>query len=200
MTRELRSGRDRCKRAARALTRVGWRRACAFACITGLACAGVAHADGGVTADSRQSGTARATAFVAPMLPRVGPVDVSVLLTPQPTSEQSVEVIVRAVHVESGIERSTQAQPAHQGNRLLRSALLDLPRAGRWSIDVRIEVTIAPEGPWPSLAFEIEVAPPMPPWRTQWPWLFAWVPLAALLLWRDRLAADRGRSASTIGA
>lgn len=169
-----------------------------------------AHGDGGVTADVRQSGDARAAAFVAPMVPRVGVVDVSVLLTPQPRAAAAslaeavtvvendsdpVHVHARAVHLASGIERSERATRAHQGNRLLRSALLDLPRPGRWRIDVtcteraRHEHTGEVIAEWPALAFEIEVAPPLPPWRSQWPWLLIWIPLTALFLWRDRLVA-----------
>lgn len=162
-------------------------------------------ADGGVTAGSRAEGPARTTAFVEPVAPRVGPVDVSVLLTPQPIAFEgssddprhgAVRLLVVATHIESGIERSDMATPAHRGNRLLRSCVLQLPRDGRWRIEVLPGCDLLhrslqlPSG-WPSLTFEIEVAPSLPPWRTQWPWLLAWIPMTALLLWRDRLVAGR---------
>jgi len=163
-----------------------------------LAC-GRAIADGGVTADARSDGGAHAIAFVAPIAPRVGVIDVSVLLSPSPPPSLQGPLI-RAVHLESGIERSAVAMPAHQGNRLLRSTVLEVPRPGRWRIEVaplcdEARASNADDEPrWPSLSFEIEVAPGLPPWRSQWLWLFAWIPLSALLLWRDRLVATRGES------
>lgn len=177
----------------------------------------IAHADGGVTADARREGDRRATAFIAPVVPRVGAIDVSVLLTPQPAAADDLQTIVRAVHTESGLERSASARPAHQGNRLLRSALLELPRPGRWRIEVSSMVQDPPssmvtqattepksilgsQSParWPTLVFDVDVAPPLPSWRSQWPWLLAWIPLAALLLLRERLVMGQRDGPSTI--
>ncbi len=161
-----------------------------LAALTALAALGSwrsAGADGGVTAAVSRDGARRAVAFVAPIAPRTGEIDVSVLLSPTPPAALEGPRL-RAVHLESGLERDAAAQPAHQGNRLLRSALLELPRPGRWRIEIdRLDAT-TPDEAWPGLSFEIEVSPPLPPWRTQWPWLLAWIPITAILFWRDRLA------------
>jgi len=166
--------------------------ACAIVAIAWLASR--ACADGGVVAASVERDERRITVFVSPAAPRAGVIDVSMLR--RVTTDTAVDarldldrsaIIVVAVHEASGMERSAPALPAHQGNRLLESALLELPFSGRWRIEVRNEP------PWPSPSFELEIAPPLPPWRSQWPWLGAWIPITALLLLRDRLAFGRSR-------
>lgn len=195
-----RAARVRTRPLGRALRR-RWRRRewalLAAAIIAALVCVRIVRADGGVTADARSIGGRHAVAFVSPAAPRAGVVDVSVLLSPTPPPELRGPA-VRAVHLPSGASRETEAMPAHQGNRLLRSAILSLDLAGRWRIEV---ASLEPdralgseiEPPWPPLSFEVEIAPELPSWLSQWPWLFAWVPLAAFMLWRDRHAKDERR-------
>lgn len=148
-------------------------------------------ADGGVVAASRAEGSRRTTAFLSPVAPRVGLVDVSVLLTVDDVPETgAVPIEIRATHLPSGIERSASAEPAHQGNRLLRSANLDLPSVGTWRIEIALERA------FPPLEFDVSVGAPAPPWTRSWPFLFAWIPLVLLLCVRDRLATRLGRGRS----
>lgn len=235
MSRRLRRGRSRAgrPRLRGSRTLLGGRGALGGALVplivlVAFVLTRVVQADGGVAADARRDGAMHAVAFVQPMVPRVGVIDVSVLLSPTPP-ESLHGPLIRATHLESSIERLEVATPAHQGNRLLRSALIALPRAGRWRIEVealhasapqevvtntaRTErvapqhdpaspapddtapraIAVPPAVTWPALRFEIEVAPELPSWRSQWPWLLAWIPLTVLLLWRDRLIQGRWR-------
>lgn len=142
-----------------------------------------AISDGGVVVARETSEGRRVTVFVAPAVPRVGVVEVSVLRSPAPSEPSSIVIVATSDH--GGVERRAEASRAGGGNRMLESALLDLPFEGGWRVEVRCD-----DGS-PSPSFRIEIAPALPPWRSQWPWLFAWLPLTVLLLVRERLA---GRS------
>lgn len=146
-----------------------------------------AHADGGAVMASVDSGGRRVTVFVAPVAPRAGTIEVSVLRVGAADSEEepAPPIMITARLPGGALERSAPMSTRHQGNRWFESAWLDLPAEGRWSI------VVDGGAGWPSASFDLEVGPPLPPWRTQWPWLLAWVPLTALLLLRDRLAGAR---------
>src|SRR5204863_2737037 len=81
-------------------------------------------------------------------------------------------------------------------NKLLHATELDLPRPGRWGIEVEVD---GPRGR-AEVRCEVEAGEPLPRWREVWPWI-AWpavvVGLFAVHQWLVRRAA-RKRPRGTI--
>jgi len=126
------------------------------------------HADGGMLRYSKQVGTRIVSAFTAPTPPSVGTIDVSVLLQEADTGRVvlDVPVTIRARN-EVARMREAQATRAAATNQLMRAALLDLPVAGVWTIDIVLE---GDENP---ITFDLLVGEPPPPWRDMLVW-FLW--------------------------
>jgi len=103
-------------------------------------CCASARADGGTVAFRGKAGPYAVTVFTAPTPVRAGPVDVSVLVQdpqgePVPQAQVNVALAPRggrgpSIHVMATTDAAT--------NKLLRSALFELPRPGRWDVDVAI--------------------------------------------------------------
>lgn len=149
-------------------------------------------ADGGVVRCSEKQDGVELTVFTSPNPLRAGPVDVSVLVQDAETGEaiSDADVQVRL------IPRERTASPVHgvathadATNKLLQAALVELPAAGAW--DVEVECTTAASAGRPTCVanFTMEAGPPMPRWLAVWPW-FSW-PVAVVLLFgvHRRLAA-----------
>ncbi len=136
----------------------------------------VVHGDGGLVRVSQTAGPFTVTVFTAPTPLRAGPVDVSVLV--QEThggdviADADVSVVLRA---RDDPARQVRATALHEQatNKLLYAALLDLPAAGAW----QVEVAVTHAGSTATLAFDVDAAPPLPPWRAYWPY-FALPPFA----------------------
>jgi hypothetical protein len=145
----------------------------AFVCGALLACLllpGPARGDGGRLQLSETSGNYRITVFTAPNPCRAGPVDVSVLVQDAVTGA----VLPDATVVVTATDQVTPARPIEQPatgeaatNKLFHAAILDLPNPGLWEMTIRID---GPRGQAVS-RFEVEVADPIPPWVSLWPWL-----------------------------
>ena len=109
-----------------------------------------ARADGGLARLVVESGELRLTVFSSPTPLRAGPVDLSVMVQDRETLEPMLDrrVELRLVPSAGGRSLEVAAIRGHSTNRLLYSALVDLPDPGRWRVEV--EVTGAREpGPEP---------------------------------------------------
>ena len=132
-----------------------------LAAMTTLAAAGNhANADGGRLLRTVKSGDWRVSIFAAPDPPRVGLVDVGVLLQNDSTgavvSNAEIIVTLRTIEPLDGtpVAESAAATPDQSTNKLLQSALLELPRAGDW----QGAIDVAADGRTASIPFELTVA------------------------------------------
>ncbi len=138
-----------------------------------------ARADGGTVRLVEQQGDYRISVFTDPHPLRSGPIDVSVFIqdvaTGQPIPEAQIMVTLTApdlpgtsIHVRATTEAAT--------NKLLRSALIELPQPGEWHVQV---ATATARGTVHS-RFNMVAGPPLPRWLTVWPW-FSWPAVAVAL-------------------
>jgi len=150
-----------------------------------------ASADGGLVRLSAEAGPFRLTAFTSPTPLRAGPVDVSVLVQDAADGAPvlDAEVEVRAMAASGGEAIVEAATRGGASNRLLRSALLRIPDAGRFTL----EVLVTRRGVSARAACEIDVLPALSAPIAYWPY-FALPPAAIVLftLRRWRAALSRG--------
>lgn len=121
----------------------------------------LARADGGVVRASEQRGPWTITVFTSPTPPRVGTVEVSVLVQETSTGRPVLDVPVTIAR--SGGKRITAGE--HGPNKLLQSAALDVMRAGSCGVTVDVDGQ--------TVRFAMDVAEPLPAWWTMGPWI-AW--------------------------
>ena len=164
-----------------------------------LALCSRAQADGGAVALHQVAGPYVVTVFIAPVAPRAGPVDVSVLAQELADGQAAldVEVFVR-LRSASGMIVAGQATRKASRNDLFYSASMNLPEAGRWELEVAIEQ--GKQGGQgksaTSVLGQVSVAAPMPFLLSYWrslslPWVIATLFVVNQLL--KRRAANRGR-------
>src|SRR5262245_4993963 len=111
-----------------------------------------ARADGGTVRFSGQRDGFRVTVFTAPTPPRVGPIDVSVLVqdAASAATRSDVPVLVHAHPVGRPAQRiGGPATVEAATNKLYRAAVLELSESGPW----RVEVAVGEEESGP-VAFE----------------------------------------------
>jgi hypothetical protein len=167
--------------------------------LTGLPAPEV-RADGGTLRLRERAGNYRVAVFTSPAILRAGPIDVSVLVQDAATGEHAPQARVTVRLVERNEPAVTLEHHATVGaatNKLFHAAELDLPRPGRWGMEVEID---GPRGR-AEVRCEVEAAEPLPRWREVWPWI-AWpagvVGLFAVHQWLVR-RASRSRTASAGG-
>lgn len=129
-----------------------------------------AAGDGGAVRVSERAGPYTVTVFTAPTPLRAGPIDVSILVQDargrDVIGDATVAVTLRGSAPGSGTVRAP-ATRAQATNKLLYAALLTLPAAGRWRVEVTIErADSAPA----TLAFDVDAESTLPPWRAYWPY------------------------------
>jgi hypothetical protein len=150
-------------------------------------------ADGGTLCLLERAGGYQVAVFTSPTPLRAGPVDVSILVQNASTREQvpGARVVVRLKrHGTTGPTLEYEATTEAATNKLFRAANLDLPEAGRWDIEIRIDGPFGPAG----VKCEVEAAGPLPRWLEVWPWV-GWPALAILLFCvHQRLVRRRVRS------
>ena len=170
-----------------------------------LALCSRAQADGGGVALHQVAGPYVVTVFIAPVAPRAGPVDVSVLAQERADGQAAldVEVFVR-LRSASGMIVAGQATRKASRNDLFYSASMNLPEAGRWELEVAIEQ--GKQGGQgksaTSVLGQVSVAAPMPFLLSYWrslslPWVIATLFVVNQLL--KRRAANRGRRNHAFG-
>ncbi len=147
------------------------------------------RADGGTLRLSKRRGDYRISVFTAPTPFRAGPVDVSVLVQDARTGDPlpQAEVTVRATP--RGRSDTLVVQSAtHDAatNKLFHAALLELPEAGWWKIDI----AVAGQHGEAAVQFEVEAAAAAPAWLDLWPWL-AWPALAIVVFCIHRILVRR---------
>jgi len=152
-----------------------------------------AWADGGLALLHQTDGPFVVTVFAAPNPPRVGPIDISVLTQYRADGRAALnaEVIVRLWR-EGGMTVVRRATREAARNKPLYSALMNLPEAGQWELEVTIK-----QGERAARALgQISIAAPRPFLLSYWrslslPWVV--VALFAMNQWLKRRAASRTR-------
>jgi hypothetical protein len=153
---------------------------------------GIVSADGGRVVLVERQGNYHISVFASPDPLRDGPIDISVLLqdatTDAPIADAQVDVILIPRDERSPTIRAT-ATSAAATNKLLRDAVIDLPAAGTWDVEIAVAANHSPA----KVQFAIEAGPPLPRWLTVWPW-FTWPAIVVLvfglhrhLIWRRQL-------------
>ena len=164
-----------------------------------LAPSSLAHADGGRVELHRVAGPFVVTVFTSPGLLRVGPVDISVLVQGHRDGQAVLdgEVFVR-LRGEGGTTLVGRATREAAQNKLLYSALMTLPEAGRWEL----EVTVKQGNEAASVIGQVSAAAPRPFLLTYWRSLSlppVVTALFALNQWLKRRAARRGKAGQLNG-
>ena len=163
------------------------------AAITSMA--SVACGDGGAVVFSCVQGQLRVTVFAEPVPPRVGPLDLS-LLVQDKTSLEVTDDYRAAVTLICEADATVDAitlplDRAAATNRLFRAALLDVPVSGTWQVTLKIEGTADAAL---RFSFPLVIAPPQPRIRDVWLWIL--LPLVPLLIF---LAGKLRRIAREVG-
>ena len=147
-------------------------------------------ADGGRLVGVERANGWLISIFVAPDPPRVGAVDVSVLLQREGDNAliEDADVAV-SLHLHNETSQAVSGPATHEQatNKLLRSALLPLPTAGRWQGIVHC----AAEGQEAEVEFSIDVAESLPAWTAIAPW-FLW-PIGIIALFGVHRLLQRQR-------
>lgn len=147
-----------------------------------------ARADGGTVQLVQRHGDYQISVFTAPNPLRAGPVDISVLVQDgagQPVPEVQITVAVAPADGQDAPVYAVATTEAAT-NKLLRSALIELPHPGAWNVQV---TTTMPRGAAES-RFMIVAGPPLPPWLSVWPW-FTWPAVAVALFGAHRWLVAR---------
>lgn len=136
--------------------------------------AGEAAADGGQVIAQQTSGPYLVTVFAAPVPPRAGVLDVTVLIQLIESGEPVLDAKVGIALSQAGAEPVRGEAIRGRGqNQLLYGALLLVPRAGEWSLAVEIEhdqagsaklestLPVAPARPWILAYWRSFLLPPL---------------------------------------
>ncbi len=140
-----------------------------------------AHADGGAVVDRAMYGAFDVTVFLSPIPPTEGVVDFSMLISRNGEAQVGLPGSLRAVGP-SGIVTEVVFGAATSGNRLLHEARVALELPGTWEISVQIA-----SDPHDVGSFIIGVAPAPAAVTTVLPWMLLWIPIAVLIIMRERL-------------
>lgn len=160
----------------------------AFAILAQAVPAPSAHADGGTVRYSGQLDGYQITIMTAPVPPRVGPVDISVLiqdLSNKPLVE--IPVQLRAYPKEKPQVLQGIATIQASRNKLFQTVELDLPTPGTWSMEVLIQGRADPI----RIELDVEVGEAIPAWVELGLWI-SW-PFAAVALFGFHLILTHRR-------
>ncbi|MCH2135663.1 MAG: hypothetical protein MK101_03660 [Phycisphaerales bacterium] len=131
----------------------------------------VANGDAGLVRGQTASDGLQMTVFTEPTPPRVGPVDVSVLL--QVNGEVVTEGHVQATLTgPDGDALQIQLTRDDATTSFMQAAKIELPQSGKW----RVRVTAEASQSNAHVEFTMDVADALPPLAAIWPW-FLPVPL-----------------------
>lgn len=138
-----------------------------------VACGGLAGracGDGGAVRLSERHGDMRVTVFTSPDPVRVGPVEIGVLVQNAATG-----AVVPDARVRVTASGSRWIEQAATTGGLLRVAVLDIPAAGQWDVQVGIASGIGRA----ECRVALDVGEPLPRWAALAPWI-GWPALAVL--------------------
>ena len=151
------------------------------AAITSMA--SVACGDGGAVVFSGEQGQLRVTVFAEPVPPRVGPLDLSLLVQDKTSLEVTDDyraTVTLACEADATVDAITlPLDRAAATNRLFRAALLDVPVSGTWQVSLTVEEAATATAAM-RFAFPLEIAPPQPRIRDVWLWIL--LPALPLLI------------------
>ncbi len=136
-----------------------------------------ARADGGLLTCTAVRDGRFIAVFTTPTPPRVGLLDISVLIQDQATGRPLLDVPVAVIaHPTAGHQKHLRAKATQDAatNKLMRAAQLALDQPGQWEFEVTLENSTGEP-----LRFLIDVEPAPPAWTEMRLW-FAW-PLAAIV-------------------
>ncbi|MCE9556118.1 MAG: hypothetical protein K8T91_22445 [Planctomycetes bacterium] len=158
--------------------------------VLSLFSASYALADGGAVQFSQQAGDLQITVMTDPTPLRVGTIDLSILTQNARTGEITTTgrtiVILRQMDEPALLIRA-EATTAAATNKLLRSAKLELPRPGRW----HVEIQHSDMTPAVQVTGELQVADKPPRWRQAAGWIMIpFVPIGLYIV-GELLAARR---------
>jgi hypothetical protein len=165
---------------------------CLLLCLSPCA----ARADGGTLCLLQRAGGYQVAVFSSPTPLRAGPVDISVLVQDASTGEQvpKAQVIVRLkLRGVTAPPLNCPATTEAATNKLFHAAKFDLPEAGRWDVEVRIDGPLGAA----SVRCELEAAEPLPRWREVWPWV-GWPALVIVLFCVHQLLVRRRSRSATV--
>ncbi len=157
------------------------RRAALVVAVLVAALAGsLARGDGGAVVARIEVGESALVVFVAPVPPHAGDVELSFLLTHRGQADSTTPISFTASGP-AGVARAGIVESAREGDRFARSALLALTE-GEWVVDAQVQGT-------PSMRVQVAIAvgPAPPPWMSSLVWMLVWVPVAAIIIVRERL-------------
>jgi len=101
---------------------------------------GEARADGGIIQMAKIADPFNITVYTTTTPLRVGPADLSVLIQNRGDSEPVLGAQVRIrLQNEKGLQVTAQATHAIAQNKLLYAAKVNIPEAGQWEIEVRVQ-------------------------------------------------------------
>ncbi len=154
--------------------------------LAAFALASQVRADGGAVVDRGRYGPFDVTVFVAPVPVTEGRADLSILIAHDGTPRIDLPVRIRAVDPEGRVSESTLGD-GDGSNQLLRAGVLTLDSPGEWTVSIQIADRSDATG-----TFTLTVAPAPPHWRTLLPWMLLWIPIALLMVVRERLVVEGG--------
>jgi hypothetical protein len=154
-----------------------------------------ARADGGTVRFCGHHDAYHITIFTAPSLPRVGPVDVSVLVQDSTSgaARSDIPVLVHAHPVGRPAQQiGGPATVEAATNKLFRAAVLELPEPGPWRVEVAMGT-----GESVPIEFEVEAAEPLPAWIDLGLWIGWPAVVAGLFAIHQLLVHRRQRTVKT---
>jgi hypothetical protein len=155
-----------------------------------------ARADGGTLCLLQRAGDYQVAVFSSPTPLRAGAVDISVLVQDASTGEQVPKARVIVCLTLRGTTAPPLIYPATTeaaSNKLFHAAKFDLPEAGRWDVEVRIDGPLGVA----RVRCELEAAEPLPRWREVWPWV-GWPVLVVVLFSVHQLLVRRRSRSVTV--
>jgi hypothetical protein len=148
------------------------------------------RADGGVVCLHQISGSFLVTVFITPSAPRVGPVDLSVMVQDSFTRDVllDADVDLRLDSENGGGAINLRATRGQSTNKLLQSAVINLPSPGNWQLNA----SVRRGSDQAVFKTQLKVAPPLPRLAAIWPFLML-PPLAVLLFAGNQTLRRRTR-------
>ncbi len=146
-----------------------------------------AYGDGGTLQLSQRYGDLQVSVFTFPSIPRVGLIDVSVLVQDAKTKRirEDIPVTVQLQCIDkTAIPLRQSAVNNVATNRLFKAAEFDVPIAGNW----RAVVLLPNEKDISPITLELAVGSPLPSWLQLAPWVSWPFALAILFVIHQKLA------------
>ena len=150
-------------------------------------------ADDGLLRARQEAGPFIVSVFTAPEPLRVGPVEVTVLVQSSGgavLTDADVDILLESATRPIERRRARATQDA-ASNKLAKAAVVDLPAAGQWTLNISVRVN----GDAATVTCLLPVAPASSRMSLAWPWLLVPPVVVALFALHQRLKRQRGMGA-----